>query len=444
MAAPERLQLPKYDQTGGRKNMYCIDPPGPGPRRPAGGPAMNDDSDRAGRGLRILAIYLAAGLALAFLYVHHLKTQAATALDDDAQAEAKAPPVVDIVTANPAPPTWTLNLPGETAAWHDSKIYARVNGYVAKWLVDIGDHVEKDQSLATIETPELDADLVAAKAKLVAAQAQLEVKRVDADFARTTYERWRDSPQGSVSKQEQDSKRAANEAAQAQVAAAQAQVQTDEAEVAGLTALTAFKLLKAPFAGIIVERNVDIGNLVTAGSAANRSPLYRISLDDPIRVFVEAPQTVAQLLAPGMEAIVTTHDSRRRFEGKVARTAMSIDKRARTLRTEVDLANGDRALVPGMYVEVAFQMKNNGVAEVPAAAVISRSDGLQTAVVDDEDRVRFRTIKTSVDEGGLVQVVDGLRSGEKVVLNVGSQITEGEKVRTNDAESVLLSAIARR
>jgi hypothetical protein len=123
---------------------------------------------------------------------------------------------------------------------------------------------------------------------------------------------------------------------------------------------------------------------------------------------------------------------------------MSIDKRARTLRTEVDIANGDVDLVPGMYVEVAFQIKNDGVAEVPAAALISRSGGVQTAVVDDEDRVRFRKVKTSVDDGGLVQIVNGLTSGEKVVLNVSSQIAEGEKVRTNDAESVVASTVAKR
>jgi RND family efflux transporter MFP subunit len=428
--------------------MYCIDPPSQGPRRGAGEPAMNGYSSRAGRGLRILAIYLAVGLALAFLYVHNLRTQAATELDDQTQAEAKAPPFVDIVTAKTALPTWTLTLPGETAAWHDSKIYARVNGYVAKWLVDIGDHVKKGQNLATIDTPELDADLVAARAKLVAAQAQLQVTQVNADFTKSTYERWRDSPLGSVSKQDQDSKKAAYEAGEAQFAAAQAQVQTDEAEVERLTALTEFKLVKAPFAGFITERNVDIGNLVTAGSAANTSPLYRISQDDPIRVFVEAPQTVAtELLAPGMEAIVATNGSPPlRFVGKVARTSMSINARARTLRTEVDIPNDDRDLVPGMYVRVAFQMKSNGVADMPAAAVISRSGGLQTAVVDDEDRVRFRNVKIGVDDGGFVDVVDGVKSGEKVILNVSNQIVEGEKVQTNDAEAVssLDAAMARR
>src|SRR5271170_1816708 len=415
--------------------MLARNPPGEEQRPTAGEPEAIPLSRHAGRGLKVLAACLAAALLIAFLFVRHLTSNAAINLADQTRTEANAPPTVNVVTAQPAPATWPLVLPGETAAWYDSKIYARVNGYVAKWLVDIGDHVGKGQTLAVIETPELDADLAAAKAKLTASQAQVEVRQADADFAKSTDERWRDSPPGSVSQQERESKRAAYVAAIAQLAAARAQVQIDEAEVERLTTLTEFKEVKAPFAGTIVQRNIDIGNLVTAGSTASTSSLYRISLDDPIRVFVNVPQSAAaQLLEPGTAAMVTTTGAPpRQFEGKVARTSMSINARARTLKVEVDLPNTDHGLVPGMYVQVSFQMKSRGVAEVPAAGLTFRSNGPQVAVVDGDGRIRLRNVSIGSDDGSIVQIVEGLKAGERVVLNLSSQIGEGEAVRTNDA-----------
>jgi len=134
--------------------------------------------------------------------------------------------------------TQRLVLPGETAAWYDSKIYARVNGYVKKWLVDIGDHVSNGEILALIETPELDAQLQAARAKLNAAQAEVSVKQAHADFAKSTYERWRSSPQGVVSEQERESKKAASMEAESDLVASRAQVALDQADVDRLTSLT--------------------------------------------------------------------------------------------------------------------------------------------------------------------------------------------------------------
>jgi RND family efflux transporter MFP subunit len=394
-------------------------------------------SRSSGGGLRWLAIALAIALAVAFLVVRHLKSNAATGLADETKADTATAPVVEVVPAEAAPPTWTLRLPGETAAWYDSKIYARVNGYVGKWFNDIGDHVEKGQTLATIETPDLDADLAAAKAKLAASQAQVAVRQADADFAKSTYDRWRDSPAGSVSEQERESKKAASGAADAQLAAAHAQVQTDEADVSRYTALEEFKLVKAPFTGTITQRDIDIGNLVTAGSNTGTTSLYRISLDDPIRVFVDAPQTAsAQLLKPNVAATITTIGAgAQQFEGKVTRTSMAINDQARTLRVEVDMPNAHQALVPGMYVQVAFQLKSSGAAQVPAAAMIFRAKGPQVAVVDDQGAIRFHNVTIGGDDGSVVQITDGVKVGEKVALNVSSEITDGEKVTTSDAEA---------
>jgi RND family efflux transporter MFP subunit len=417
--------------------MLAADPPGPLPRRAMDEPRPMNRSRQTGGGLRWLAIALAVVLAASFLVVRHLKSNAATELSDDTRVEATAEPVVEVVAAQATAATWSLKLPGETAAWYDSKIYARVNGYVGKWFVDIGDHADKGQVLATIETPDLDADLAAAKAKLAASQAQVGVRQADADFAKSTFERWRDSPAGSVSRQEQESKKAANDAAEAQLAAAQAQVQTDEADVQRLMALTEFKQVKAPFAGTITQRSIDIGNLVTAGSNTGTTALYRISLDDPIRVFIDVPQSAsAQLLKPGVPATITTiGPTAQRFEGTVARTAMAINDQSRTLRVEVDIPNPNQALVPGMYVQVAFQLKSSGAAQVPAAAMMFRAKGPQVAVVDGEGAIRFRDVTIGGDDGNVVQIADGVKVGDKVALNVSSQIADGEKVKTSEASA---------
>ena len=252
-------------------------------------------------------------------------------LTSDSAAE---PPTVNVISAEPSDASQSLTLPGETAAWDETTIYARVNGYVAKWLVDIGDHVTAGQSLAAIETPELDAELLASRAKLNAAVAEVAVKQAEADFAETTERRWRESPKGVVSDQEREAKSAGKAEAIANLNESRAQVALQQAEVDRLSALTQFKDVKAPFEGTIVQRNIDIGNLVTAGSTANTSSLYRLSSDNPIRIFVHVPQNVAsQIIADGADVEITSGDDPGlRLEGQVKRTAKSIDPASRTMR----------------------------------------------------------------------------------------------------------------
>ena len=250
-------------------------------------------STDTGRALQRAAAAVAVILLLAFLIVHFTKSHAERALAHDTQAAAAAPPTVDVVVVHSTAGSGTLSLPGETAAWYESTIYARVSGYVAKWYVDIGDHVKAGQVLAAIDTPELDAELAAAQAKLQVAQAQVKVKQADAAFATSTYARWRDSPKGVVSEQEREDKKAGDASAAAQLEAARAQVSLDQADVDRLSAFEQFKRVTAPYAGTIIERRVDIGNLVTAGSSASTTSLYRMAQDDPIRVFVDVPQSAA-------------------------------------------------------------------------------------------------------------------------------------------------------
>jgi membrane fusion protein, multidrug efflux system len=393
----------------------------------------------AGTGRRLggLVGATAAILSVAFFCMHYVNASRARSLAVETAAAASAPPLVDVATVRPASAQQALVLPADTAAWYQSSIYGRVNGYVEKWYADIGDHVSAGQVLAMIDTPELDAELVAAKAKLETAQAEVNVSSAEAEFARSTYQRWKDAPNGVVSEQERQEKKAGYETAVARLAAARAQVNVDQADVDRLTALEKFKQVTAPYAGTIIQRRIDIGDLVTAGSAGRGSPLYRMAKNDPIRVFVDVPQSAAsKLMKVGVPAEISVKDVRDRpFEGRITRTAEAVDPDARTLRVEVDIPNPDGALVPGLYVQASFQLAADGLLQVPASALVFRSGGPQVAVVGADGAVSFRNVTIGRDDGNVVELAKGVAEGEKVVLNISSQIADGDKVQVAGAEA---------
>jgi RND family efflux transporter MFP subunit len=388
-----------------------------------------------GRKIKISAVTAAIVLLVGFLIVHFLRSSGESQLQEVSKTESARRPPVNVIVARSSGQTRPLTLPGETAAWYESTLYARVTGYVAKWNVDIGDHVRQGQILATIETPELDADLAAARAELTAAEAQVKVRAAEAEFARSTNDRWRDSPKGVVSDQEREAKRADYDSAVAKLNAARAQVALDQARFDRFTALTRFKQVSAPFDGTVTERRVDIGNLVTAGSTNGNTLLYRISQENPMRVFVDVPQSASgELMKPNIPVQITASSiPGRSFSGEIARTAKAINPQARTLRVEVDIPNADQALVPGMYVDVAFALQSTNLVQVPAAALVFRSSGPQVAVVNDAGRVSFRKVTIARDDGNMVELGSGLSPGDKVALNISSQIGDGDTVAVSES-----------
>jgi len=386
----------------------------------------------------------AAVLLVCFLVVLVLRLFHAHGVARAGETAFAAAPPVDVVIARAPTVGQDLVLPGETAAWYETTIYARVNGYVAKWQVDIGDHVQKGQVLATIETPELDAELEAARAQLKASQAQVGARRAEAEFSQTTNERWRDSPKGVVSDQERESKKADYESAEARLNAAVAQVALDKSKVDQYSALAEFKQVKAPFEGTITERKIDVGNLVTAGSGSTTTPLYRMAQTDPLRVFVDVPQSASgELMKAGVPAeIRATGAIGGVFSGKIARSAESINAQARTMRVEVDMPNANHALVPGMYVNIAFKLPPRGLVEVPAAALIFRATGTQVARVAEDSKIQFDDVVIARDNGSLVELASGAKPGDRLVLNISSQIASGQTVAVDepDAADKLLGA----
>jgi len=390
---------------------------------------------QTGKFLAIGAAVLGLVLAAGFFLVHHHRSDQDDTLRRETAQVASAPPIVDVVHVKRAPTTQPLSLPGETQAWYESTIYARVSGYIGKWFVDIGDKVKKGAVLATIDTPELDAQLRAADAKLKAAEAQVAVEKANSDFAKSTYERWKESPKGVVSDQEREAKKADFDSSVAKLEAARAQVNLNQADVESLKALTQFKEVTAPYDGVITSRRIDIGDLVTAGSTSSTTSLYNIAQSDTIRVFVDVPQSASSEMTVGMATAATTSEfPGRKFQGKITRTANSIDPVSRTLHVEVDIPNPDLTLVPGMYVEVAFELVKKALLEVPASAMLFRSTGEQVAVVGPDGKVRFRKVSIALDQGDFVEIGSGLSPGDRVALNISSEIDDGEAVTANDID----------
>jgi RND family efflux transporter MFP subunit len=398
--------------------------------RTEGGPVSIEYHPGTGRVLKIGTGLAAGALLFSFCVVMLIHLVDAHALKKEAAAAYSAAPNVDVITARAGTFGQDLVLPGQTAAWYETTIYARVSGYVAKWTVDIGDHVKKGQVLAIIETPELDAELGAARAQLKASEAQVSARQAEAEFSKSTNERWRDSPKGVVSDQERESKKADYESAIARLYAANAQVALDKSKVDQYTALAQFKQVTAPFDGTITERKIDIGNLVAAGSGSTTTPLYRMAQTDPLRVFVDVPQSSAvELMKPGVPAeIRATGPSGGVFAGAITRSAESLNSQARTMRVEVDLPNANHTLLPGTYVSVAFKLQPGGLVEVPAAALIFRSQGAQVARVDANSKIEFRDVSIGRDNGSLVELSSGIKPGDRLVLNISSQIAQGQSV----------------
>jgi RND family efflux transporter MFP subunit len=385
--------------------------------------------------LSIVVILLGIALCVGFFIVHHHRTNEAFALVSQSMRASAEPATVDTAYATVAPSSQSLALPGETHGWYQSVIYARVNGYVEKWNVDIGDKVKKGQVLATIQTPDLDAQLQAAQEQMAVAQSEIAVAQANANFADTTFKRWKDSPKGVVAEQETEEKKAGFDSSAASLKASQAKASAAQAQVGQLQAMESYKEVTAPFDGVITSRRIDIGDLVTAGSTSNTSPLFDIAQADTIRVFTEVPQEDSGQISVGMPAHTTSNNfPGKMFDGKVARTSHAIDPQTRMLKVEVDIPNPDLTLMPGMYVQVRFDVSRDALVEVPASALIFKSTGPEVAVLDRESKIQFRNVDIAMDNGNTVDIGSGIAAGDRVALNISTQIADGQQVDAKDAE----------
>ena len=311
-----------------------------------------------------------------------------------------------------------IALPGNTQAFNDTPIYARTNGYLKKFFVDIGQHVTQGQLMAIIETPEVDQQLQVAQADLKSAQANL-------SLADTTAQRYQNLlKQDSVSKQETD-------VAVSGAAAKRASVEAAEANVRRLQQLQSFEHIYAPFSGVVTARNTDIGDLIDAGSgSAQPKDLFRIAATGKLRVFVAVPEIYAPNIHDGDTATLTLDEyPGQQFIGRIARNSNSIDMASRTLNVEVDVDNPQNKLLPGAYVFVHFKLPQQQMQlSVPANALLFRSEGLRVAVVSN-GRVHLQPISIAKDNGATLEVASGLSPSDQIILDPADSIAEGQPVR---------------
>jgi RND family efflux transporter MFP subunit len=347
---------------------------------------------------------------------------------------AQAVPAVSFVKPQPDGASSRLILPGDVQAWFDAPIYARVNGFLKNWYFDFGAHVKEGQVLAEIEAPDLDASFAAAKARLVNSNAQVSVRQAELEFAKTTYDRWRNSPKGVVSVQETLAKKGDFDSATARLNAALADVNVAQGEVDRLKALESFKLVIAPFDGEVTERNTDVGALINAGSGVGGGSgpvLFRVADVHKMRVFVQVPQRMSADILVGQKAeLQLPQFPDKTFAATVATTSRSINQSARTLLVELHADNPDGVLQPGSYTEVHFNLPPEPNAfSIPTSALIFRQNGLEVAAIGEDDRIVVKKISIGRNLGSSVEVLSGLAPSDRVVVSPPDSLAAGDLVR---------------
>ncbi len=391
----------------------------------------------------IWGIFLcAAVLVAAAFFTGYLPLRARNILiRSEASEQATTLPRVDVIRVGRASTMSELDLPGNIEAVTEAPILARADGYLERRMVDIGDRVQAGQPVAEIKAPELDEQVRQLKAALQQAHegldqalANLEQGKANLELARVTAERFsKVVARGGISRQENDQYQAQY---QSQVAGAQSlekavsvqrsNVAQAEANVAHMDEMQGYRVVKAPFAGVITLRNVDVGALVSAGNTL----LFRIAQTGTLRTFVNVPQTNASTIRAGQSAILKVSNlPGREFRGTVARTANALDPTSRTMLVEIQVPNADGALLPGMYAQVQLSdARMYTPVVVPGDSLQVGADGTKVALLRPDHTVHFQPIEVGRDYGDKLEVLSGIVEGDTIIPKPGDAIREGVKV----------------
>ena len=367
-------------------------------------------------------IAIALGIVFLFTAVIGLMTRFSERKALANETEALAVATVSVVHPKAEPPQEELVLPSTLQAFTESPIYARTNGYLKKWYKDIGSSVHQGELLADIETPEIDQELLQARAARDQSTAQLQI-------AQSSAKRWESlQKMDAVAQQETDERSSSFTQAKANLAAA-------EANVHRLEQLESFKHIYAPFSGVLTRRNIDIGALINAGNNGPNQQLFNVARIDPIRVYVNVPEIYAPSVRPGVKSkIELASVSGKEFSGNVVRTAEFIDLATRTLLTEIDVPNPKGELLPGAYAQVHFALNVQvPLLSVPVNALLFRAEGIRAAVVDANGQVQLKPVSIGRDYGREVEVLSGVEASDLLVLNPADSLESGEKVSVKQA-----------
>jgi membrane fusion protein (multidrug efflux system) len=328
--------------------------------------------------------------------------------------------VVQVVQPKATQQSFDLTLPAEVRAYATTALYARTNGFLASWAVDIGDPVKKGEVMAVISAPDTDADLEQAKANLSQQQTNYQLTINTDDRERGLI------PIQGVTQQQLDQFHSSREQAKANVGAMSASVDR-------LQALVGFEKIAAPFDGVVTARNYDIGALIQAANNGPGQEMFDVADDDKLRVFANVPQAYASLVKVGQSVslVLERNYPGMKFTGVVARSAGTIDPVTRTLRTEMDFRNDDPAhhIYPGTFGEVVLSIqRDQPILTVPTSALLFEAEGKQVAIVTSESKIHLQNIELGRDFGTTIEVTSGLKGDDRIVANPGEQMAEGVTV----------------
>src|SRR5256885_2150083 len=341
-----------------------------------------------------------------------------------AETERLAMPSVSVTHPKQEQSNEELVLPATVQAYKESPIYARTNGYVLHWYKDIGSHVNKGDLLADIDTPEVDQELLQARANRQQIQAQL-------GLAKTSAERWENLRKSdSVSQQEVDQQVSGYQQAQANLAAS-------DANVRRLEQMESFKHVYAPFSGVLTKRNIDVGALINPGNTGSDKELFDVAQVDPLRVYINVPQTYSPAIHIGMKAFLEQREyPGQRFEGKVVRTSELIDPSTRTLLSEIDVPNPGGKILPGAYAQVHFAAKIEAPRlTIPINTLLFLPECPRAAVVDSDNRVHLRAVAIGRDYGSSVEVVGGLQAGDQGIVKPSDSLEDGQPLNVGEPKA---------
>jgi RND family efflux transporter MFP subunit len=360
--------------------------------------------------LLVSGAILLTGMALYGIFVRAQSTKELQQRSNEA-----AETVVSIVQPEGAAPSIPLKLPGQTRAYVEAPIFAQTTGYLKKWYFDIGARVKAGEVLAEIDTPQVDQQYNQAR-------AQLKVAEAARDLAEATFRRDQDLFNRKVISA-QDFDNASDTARQSR-----ATVLADQSSVSALEALENFKTVKAPFDGVVTERNTDIGNYVPSGTGTQ---LFRMAQISPLRVYINVPQTFSRFVKQGTQADLTLNElPGRKFPAHVTSTAGAIDPASRTLLTELEVPNDTAELLPGSYAQITLKLAGDtGAVLIPSNTLLFRSEGPSVGVVRPDGKVELRKIVIDRDLGDKLQISEGISTSDQVIANPSDGLADGIVVK---------------
>jgi len=385
--------------------------------RQYGNRALGTQSTAPARGKKVgIALFLLLiAILLGGMAVHGIFVRSQSTKELQQRSDEAAEMVVSTIHPETSAPSIPLKLPGQTRAYIEAPIFAQTTGYLKKWYFDIGARVKTGAILAEIDTPQVDQQYNQAR-------AQLKVAEAARDLAQATLKRDQDLFNRKVISA-QDFDTSSDTARQSQ-----ATVVADQASVNALEALENFKTVRAPFDGIVTERNTDIGNYVASGTGTQ---LFRIAQTAPLRVYINVPQTFSRFIKPGTEADLTLNElPGRKFPAHVTSTAGAIDPASRTLLTELEVPNDTGELLPGSYAQIFFRLKGDtGAVLIPSNALLFRSEGPSVGVVNSGGKVEIRKIVIDRDLGDKLQISEGISKSDQVIVNPSDSLADDMVVK---------------